>query len=396
MQDATPPPPADTPADPPPPAPSSDEQARAYESVHHRLLVARLLILMVVLALYSFSGASVDLATGLASYFGERWWWTNAAYLLISFLGYSALLFPLNWYSEHYIEHRYGLSRQDFNGWVKDHFKGLAIEAPLIVFFFSIIYALLHASPQSWWMWTALFYVFFVVLLSTVWPVWIMPLFHTFERLEPSPLTEAVEQFARRSGIEVLGVYKWGLEAKTSTANAALTGIGKTRRIILADTMLNHYSPAEIIAVLAHEVAHFKHGDLWRLMLMGSTSAVAGFYVAHRMLHAWVGRLPGVDGVADIGGFPLFVFALFLFTLLVMPLSNAYSRRREYAADAYAVRATGSATDLTSALNKLAAQNLANKEPAPWIEFLLHSHPSIARRTAAVQRVAGTQQPTGH
>lgn len=362
------------------------ERARQYEAIHNRLLGARLLITAVLLALYLFTGASAELAAGLASRFGDHWWWTNACYLLITFFAFSALMFPFSWFSDYYLEHRYGLSHQSLNGWLSDYAKGLVLELILTTAFLSVIYALLRVWPAWWWVWATAAYVGLSVVLSSIWPVWIMPLFHSFEPLESSDFTEAVETFVEREGLDVLGVYRWGLEEKTETANAALTGIGKTRRIILSDTMIERYSRDEIIAVLAHEVGHFKHKDLWRMIAVGTALAAAGFFVAHLVLSALVAQL-GFAHVADIGAFPIFIFALFVFSLISMPLSNGYSRCREYAADAYAVRATGTADHLTRALTKLADQNLADQDPPAWIEWLLHSHPSIKRRVHRAQQI---------
>ncbi len=358
-----------------------ERQARDYESAHNGLFVVRVFITIVALAVYLFSGASVHLADGLAVRFGDHWWWTNAVYMLVTLFAFSALMFPLTLYSDHHLEHRHGLSRQTLNGWFSDYLKELFMELVLTTIFLSAVYVLLRASPDGWWLWTTVLHVCLSVVLSTLWPVLIMPLFHKFEPLEQSELTDAVRQFAEQSGLDVLGVFRWGLEEKTETANAALTGLGKTRRIILGDTMLDKYSTGEIIAVLAHEVGHFRHRDMWRLIGVGTALAATGFYAAHLVLQGLVARF-GFHHIGDIGAFPIFIFALFIFSLISMPLSNAYSRRREYAADAYAVKAVGTAEPFIRALQKLADQNLADKEPAPWIEYLLHSHPSINRRIA--------------
>lgn len=365
-----------------------EARARAYEAVHNKLFVARLVVTVVLIALYLFTGASAELAEGLTSRFGDQWIWVNTVYLLVTLFAFSALMFPLSYYADYYLEHRYELSKQNLNSWLSDYGKGLLVELALTTVFLGIIYALLRFHPETWWWWATGVYVALSVVLSAVYPVWIMPLFHKFEPLADTELTDAVRQFAERSGIAVLGVYRWGLEEKTETANAALTGIGKTRRIILGDTMLDRYSKDEIIAVLAHEVGHFKNHDLLRLLISGTVLAALGFYVADFTLRALVAQL-GFAGVADIGAFPLFLFALVTFSVVAMPLSNMYSRRREYAADAYAVRAIGDAEPLVTALEKLADQNLSDKEPAPWIEFMLHSHPSIKRRVARAREIMG-------
>jgi len=337
----------------PAPSESRAQQARDYEKIHNRLFVTRIVITVGLLAWVLFSGASQQLAEGLQSRFPEQWWLVNATYVLASLFAYSAVLFPLSFYGGYWLEHRYGLSRQSLSSWAGDYLKELALELILTTVFVSVVYALLRGFPATWWVWATVFYIVLSVVLSAVWPVWIMPLFHKFEPLEESELTEAVKAFAEKSGITVLGVFKWGLEEKTETANAALTGLGRTRRIILADTMLDRYEREEIIAVLAHEVGHFKNKDMMRLMISGSLFSAAGFYVVYLILQASATGL-GFEGVGDIAAFPVFIFSLFIFSLITMPLSNAYSRKREFAADEYAVRATGSADPLIQALTKLA------------------------------------------
>lgn len=368
------------------PGPSAQERARRYEAAHNRLFLARIALTVAALAAYQFTGASAQLAEGLRSRFGQAWILVNALYTLTTAFGFEALMFPLSLYGDWVLEHRYGLSKQGLDGWFLDYLKALVIELLLATAFFGVVYGFLRYAPGLWWAWATLFYVLFAVVLTAIAPVVIMPLFHKFEPLENPALAEAVRGFAEKAGLKIIGVFRWGLDEKTTTANAALTGLGRTRRIILGDTMLSRYTQDEIIAVLAHEIGHAKHRDLARHIVTGTVLAAAGFYAAHLFLRALVARF-GFAGPADIGAFPLFVFCLFVFSLITMPLANAYSRRREFAADAYAVGAVGSASALVSALEKLADQNLADKEPPLWIELLLHSHPSMTRRIRRARAV---------
>ncbi len=363
----------------PAPSPSSNDTAREYESIHNKLFLVRIVLTIVLLAIYLLSGASAHLADGLRSRFGSIWLLVNGLYIIVTVFGYAVFTFPMSLYGDFVLEHRYGLSKQGLESWLIDFFKSLAIEMALALVFFETIYAFLHFAPNFWWVWATVFYVLFVVVLSSIAPVVIMPLFHKFEPMDNPSLVDAVKAFAEKEGLKVLGVFRWGLEEKTSTANAALAGLGKTRRIILGDTMLSGYTQDEIIAVLAHEVGHYKHRDMLRLIVVGAVMAALGFFLAHLILRMLVAQF-GFQGAADIGSFPLFVFCLFVFSLIIMPVSNAHSRRREFLADDYAVQAMKSAAPLVGALDKLAVQNLADKEPAPWIEFLLYGHPSIARR----------------
>lgn len=357
-----------------------DEMAREYDAIHNRLFFLQILVLGILLAAYQFSGASAALADGLASRFGEKFWFaTNAVYTLVSVFGFAACMFPFSYYSGHVLEHHYGLSNETFGEWFADFFKSLIIDLVLAAILFSVIYALLRWMPNLWWLAAAVFYILFAVVLSSIAPVLIMPLFHKFEPLQEGDLTDAVRSMMENAGIQVVGVFKWGLEEKTNTANAAFTGFGRTKRIILGDTLLSGYSKEEILAILAHEVGHYKNRDMLRLMATSSLLAVLGFYIAHHCLAALV-SFYGLSGVDNIGAAPVFIFSIFIFSLVSMPFANMHSRRREFAADAYAIEKMGSPEALVSAFEKLAEQNLSNKDPKAWIEFLLHSHPSISRR----------------
>ncbi len=357
-----------------------EAMAREYDAIHNLLFLLEILVLAALLAIYQFSGASAALANGLANRFGEQYWFaTNAVYTVVSVFGFSACMFPFGYYGGYVLEQHYGLSNEEFGDWFLDFIKSLVIDLVVTTILFSVIYALLRWMPDRWWLAAAGFYILFGVVLTMLAPVVIMPMFHKFEPLENGELNDAVHGMMDDAGIRVVGVFKWGLEEKTATANAAFAGFGKTKRIILGDTLLAGYSKEEILAILAHEVGHYKNRDLLRLMSTSAVLAVLGFQVAHRCLAALVGSI-GAAGIADIAAAPLLIFILFAFILVVMPVANMHTRRREYAADAYAVQRMGSPDALVSALEKLADQNLSNKEPARWIEFLLHSHPSISRR----------------
>jgi STE24 endopeptidase len=360
--------------------PDREAMAKEYDAIHNRMFFLQILVLGILLAIYQFTGASEALANGLAARFGpDLWYATNAVYTVVSVFGFAACMFPFAFYSGHVLEHHYGLSNETFGEWFADFIKSLIIDLILATILFSVIYALLRWIPDMWWLAAAIFYILFAVVLSTIAPVVIMPLFHKFEPLEEGELTHAVRKMMDEAGIKVVGVFKWGLEEKTNTANAAFAGLGRTKRIILGDTLLTGYSQEEILAILAHEVGHYKNRDTMRLMITSSLLALLGFYIAHHCLRTLV-AFYGLSGVENIAAAPVFIFSIFIFSLVSMPFANMHSRRREFAADAYAIQKMGSPDALVSAFEKLADQNLSNKEPSAWIEFLLHSHPSISRR----------------
>jgi STE24 endopeptidase len=360
--------------------------AKEYDTVNNRLFLVQIVVLCGLLALFQFSGASQALADGLVRRFGEGLWFvSNAVYVLVSVFGFAACMTPFSFYSGHVLERHYELTDETTGEWLGDFIKSLGIDLVLAVILFSVIYALLRWIPAWWWLAASVFYILFTVVITGVAPAFIMPFFYELEPLQDGDLTRAIQSMMDEAGIAVSGVFKWVGEEKAETAQAVFAGFGKNKRMILSDTLLSGYTPDEILAVVAREVGHHKNRDTLRLTFTSSVLALVGFYVAHLCLVRLTGVV-GVEHIYDIAAAPLFIFSLFIFSLISMPFSNMQSRRLEYAADAYAVEQTGGADALVSAFEKLADQSLSNKEPAPWVEFLLHSHPSLARRIKRVQQ----------
>jgi STE24 endopeptidase len=214
--------------------------------------------------------------------------------------------------------------------------------------------------------------------------VLLLPLFYGVKPLAREELRARLVALAERAGARVLGAYEWGLGEKTKRANAALTGLGRTRRILVSDTMLVEYPDEEIEIVLAHELAHHMHGDIWKGMLFESLLVIAGFYVAARVLEA-TSRPLGLDGPADVAGLPLLLLAAGAVTLVMLPAAHALSRAYERRADRFALELTGNPGAFISAMRRLGAQNLAEEQPSRIIQWLFYSHPPIRERIAAAQ-----------
>jgi STE24 endopeptidase len=365
-----------------------EARAREYEAVHHRLMVMRFLLTVLAATVFYVSGVSSRLYDGLVTGFELPWWIANALYLLTALFGASALLFPLTWYGDYVNEHRFGLSHQEFGEWFSDYLKSLVLELVLGAAFFYVLYALFFVTTAWWWLAATGFYVVFVVILATIAPVVILPMFHTLEPLDRPDLVKEATEFLEREGLKVVGVFTWGLSETTGAANAALAGMGRTRRIILSDTMLEGYTHDEILAVLAHEVGHYKNKDLPRMLTLGAVLAGAAFFAAQHVV-TWLTAQTGQPGIGSVVTFPFMAIALMVASMLVMPVLNAFSRWREYGADAHAVRALKRSAPLISALEKLSRQNLATRSPSPLVEFLLHSHPSLERRIRHARMVEG-------
>jgi STE24 endopeptidase len=223
--------------------------------------------------------------------------------------------------------------------------------------------------------------LFFSAVLSNLAPVLILPLFYKFVPLDDADLAARLTRLFEQAGTHVRGVYRFDMSSKTVQANAAVVGLGNTRRIVLGDTLLDHFTADEIETVLAHELGHHVHGDLGKNILVGSVLTLSGLWLASRAL-GWGVAAFGFDGLADVAAMPLLALALAAFELATMPLGNTYSRWRERLADRYALETTCKPGAFASAMTRLANQNLADADPERWVEVLLHSHPAINRRVA--------------
>jgi STE24 endopeptidase len=186
-------------------------------------------------------------------------------------------------------------------------------------------------------------------------------------------------KLADRAHTKVKGVFKFDLSRRTKSANAALTGIGNTRRIVLGDTLINEFTPDEIETVLAHELGHQVHRDIPFLIAFGTIMTLAGFYLASLLMH-WAVAYFGFGGVDDVAAFPALVLILGAYGFFTSPLENAVSRWREQMADEYALQATGKNEAFATAFIRLANQNLGEIDPEKWVVFLFYSHPPLGRR----------------
>ncbi|HEX3641258.1 MAG TPA: M48 family metallopeptidase [Ktedonobacteraceae bacterium] len=301
-------------------------------------------------------------------------------YFVILLLAYALITSPLSYYAGFILPHQYGLSVQSLKGWLLDLIKGMALGLVLESLAIEVIYVLLATQPQFWWLWVALIWLLFTVVMANLAPVLLFPIFYKFTPLPEGELRQRLLTLAQRTKTRVRGVFSMQLSRKTTAANAALMGLGNTRRIVLADTMLDRYTPDEIEVVLAHELGHHVHYDIWKLIISQSILTLAGLYLVNVALHWSVETQHFYQGLADPATIPFVLVLTGVFGMIVTPLSNGLSRMIEYQADEYALAMTHKVESFKSAMTRLANQNLAEVEPLPIVEFLFHNHPSIKKR----------------
>ncbi len=310
-------------------------------------------------------------------------------YLLL-LLGISkALGIGLDYYGFR-LERRFKLSNQRVGSWLWDEAKGFLLSLVLGTVVIELLYLTIRQWPQYWWLLAWALFMGLFVLLAQLAPVVLLPIFYKFEPLEDEELRRRLVILSERAGTRVRGVYRWRLSEKSKKANAALTGLGSTRRIILADTLLDNYTPDEIEAVLAHELGHHVHRHILKSILVQTVITFVGFWAANWTLHYAVDRHM-FEELSDFANLPLLALVSVVLSFLLMPALNAFSRFNERQADRYAFESIVSVEPFVSSMNKLAEQNLAERAPSKWVEWFFHSHPSISRRLAAAERWGQTQ-----
>jgi STE24 endopeptidase len=306
------------------------------------------------------------------------------AYVVLLSVVNEIVTLPLSFYSGFFLEQRYGLSNDTFGGWLRDQAKSFGIGLVLAGGAAGLIYWCIRQSPEHWWLSAGLLFTLLIVGLTNLAPVVLLPLFYSVKPLDRAALRTRLLGLAERAGAQVLGAYEWGLGGKTRRANAALAGLGGTRRILVSDTMLAEYSDDEIEVVLAHEIAHHVHGDIWKGIVFESGLILAGFYLASWVLPALAGVV-GLRGVDDVAGLPLLVLAAGAVSVVMVPAAHAMSRAFERRADRFALDLTRNPVAFISAMRRLGAQNLAEEDPSRIVQWLFYSHPPIGDRIAAAQ-----------
>jgi STE24 endopeptidase len=315
---------------------------------------------------------------------------TVGAFAVILTLLLHLVELPFSYYQGFILEHRYELSTETRRQWVLDQLKGLALALVFGVAGSSVVYWAIRTSPAWWWAISAAVFALVMIALVQLAPVVLLPLFYSFKPLDRPVLVERLTRLADRARTHIAGVYEWALSAHTRKANAALTGMGRTRRILLSDTLLADYSDDEIEVVLAHELSHHVHHDLWRGVALQTVLLFAGFYLAAQALSAFADVI-ALRGIDDPAGLPLLMLVGGITSFVFMPFANAMSRAQERRADRFALDTTQQPGAFISAMKRLSQQNLAEENPSALVQFLFYSHPPIRHRIDAARRWSDVQ-----
>jgi len=364
---------------------ANEDKSARYHRLRRRAAAAMATWRVVFLLGLMVSGGAAVLRDRLAAVAGPGLVPLVVTYVATLVLVYEVVRLPVAWYEGVVLERRYGLSTSGPGKWWTEQFQGAVLAAAGLAAAALVVSALLRWSPDRWWIAAAAGCALVLVLVVQLGPTWLLPLVHELRPLPREALRSRLLALAARARTPVLDVCEWRVGDRTRKANAALVGAGRTRRILVSDTLLAAHDDDEIEAVLAHELAHHVYGDIWTALAVEVGLLAAGCYLADVALELAVAPF-ALDGKSDIAALPLLALVGGAVTLALLPISRAVSRAHERRADRYALDLTGNAAAFISAMRRLAARNLAEERPSRLVRLLFHTHPPFTDRIEAASR----------
>ncbi|MGE5431075.1 MAG: M48 family metallopeptidase [Syntrophomonadaceae bacterium] len=360
--------------------------SKRYNNIKLGVSIGKGILTFLLILLFLKSGLSLSLENYLSGYISNSYLLFIAFVIILSIAG-SILSFPLGYYTEFYLEHKYNLSNQTFKAWLWEDAKGAIVSGVIGIPLLFVFYLVLNRFGNLWWLPFAIILFLVSVVLARIVPVLIMPLFYKITPLENEDLKSRLERLASDAGLKLKNVFKFDMSKNTRKANAAFTGMGKSKRILLGDNLLDSYSADEIETVIAHELGHYKYKHILINIVIGTVFSFLTLYLLallYRISLPWF----GYNSITQVSAIPILLLWGMVLGLAETPVTSLLSRKHEYQADRYAVKSTGKAEAFIKTLEKLNEQNLGDKEPHPIVEWFFYSHPSIKKRIAEIRKVS--------
>jgi STE24 endopeptidase len=362
-------------------------KAKRYSRTKLVVLLLSTLWTVVRLAWFASDRRATWLKASIARGVPDRRLAAPAFFALTMVLSWLSSL-PVAYVGGYQVERRFGLTKQSTGGWLGDQAKGLLLGILLQTPLLTAAYAVIRRRPRDWWLIIAGASVPLTVALSNLAPVLLMPLFNRFQPLRDETLAARVRALAAHSGVQISDVFEMDMSRQSEKPNAMFTGLGNTKRIVLGDTLLAGFSQDEVEAVVAHELGHQVHGDIWRLIGFGAGAGFGMAWLLSQIAPRAVWRTrerTGVSEVADEASLPVLALLMTAMGLVLMPVQAAFSRAMERRADRFAVELTRNGEAYARAMEGLAAQSLADPDPPRPVVVMLYSHPPIVERIRAAR-----------
>ena len=369
---------------------AAEATAKRYSNLRLAFSLIQGVVSVLFLVVILVTGWSVGLETLV------RGWATNDYVALVIFallllVGEFLVTLPFRWYSGFVLEHRYRVSNQSFFRWAGEGLKGALVSIPLGIPLLLFLFYALRSFGLLWWLPVGIALFCMSVVLGRLAPVLIYPLFYKFKPLEDPVLRDRILELAERLRVKVRGVFVFDMSKNTKKANAAVTGIGGSKRILLGDNLIANLTDDEVEAVFAHEMGHYSMHHVWKMMLAGTVQTFVGLCLVAQVYEASLTWL-GFARPDTIAALPLLGLELALFSLITGPLGNALSRMFERSADEFAWKVTNGTDALARALRKLASINIIDVHPHPIVEFLFASHPSVESRIRGLDALSSDKR----
>ncbi len=366
--------------------------AKRYNNIKLTIGIGEGIASFILILLFVWLGYSLQLENYLSNIISNSYLLFVVFVLAIGFVG-SILSFPISYYTGFYLEHKYNLSNQTFLKWIWENFKGLLVSLAIGIPILLLFYFSLNQFGELWWLPFAIIMFLLSVVLSQIFPILIFPIFYKITPIDNDSLKQKITKLARNANLKVENIYKFDMSKNTKKANAAFTGLGKTKRIILGDTLLDSYSTEEIETVIAHELGHFKKKHIIKNIVIGTVSSFLTLFLIALLYQNSLGWF-GFENISQVSAIPLLALWSMLIGLITTPFGNILSRKFEFEADEYALLETKNPFAFKKTLEKLTEQNLGDKEPHPFVEWFFYSHPSIKNRINAIEIFAAENSLT--
>jgi len=349
------------------------DKATQYARIKYRLAIIDIVYTLFLLFILQASGINLALKSFFASLTSLEVLQV-ALYCAVIFIGYGLLSFYMDFYRSFVIERRFNLSNQKLSAWLLDYFKRNCLSLLVFIVLMECFFFFARNYAHSWWWLSAIFWIFLTVVIARMFPVIVIPMFFKYKRIENDGLRNAILTLAEKMRVKILDVFEIDYSKKSLKANAAFVGIGKSKRVLLTDTLLNgKFEPIEIELILAHEFAHYKLKHILKMVAMSAFTISLIFYIFFLL-----GK--SVIDVRDMANLGSWIFLFMIFETIITPVFNLIHRKMERNADAAAIKAVANKDAFISMMEKLAQQNLAERRPPVWAKIFFYDHPPIEER----------------
>lgn len=353
-------------------------QAKEYQKKKVIFKLVGSAVFLTYFSILIFSDLSL-IIKGKILQFTNSEWQVIAIYIFSVLTAYDLISLPLEFYTSYTFEHKYHFCTQAVGNWFKDYLKSYILSMGFAIPIVEGIYWAIRAFPTIWYLIVSVFAILLIIFLGYLSPILLTPLFFKLKKIEEdNELAQRLRRMCKKVNTKVKGVYEINFSSKTTKANAYLAGLGNTRRIVIADNLLDNFTVDEAEVVFAHELGHHIHRDILKLTFWSGLMCLGGFYFVSIILEKV--SLYFRYGISDIVNFPILALSMSILLFLFGLPFNFYSRKREKAADYFALKTTGKVDAFITSMAKFTNRDLADAHPHPFIEFLLYTHPSIGKR----------------